>query len=148
MTHIIQVKWAAPEAVLYGQFTFQSDVWSFGVVLYEIVTYGSFPYPGMTRYTVISKIQEGYRMPCPPNCPPPLYDVMRKCWKEEPSERCSIEALNKTLSEYYNQLSSAKDEFEITARDVLPEQKIGESEFGEELWRGQFCNNSVLIKYH
>ena len=142
------VKWAAPEAVLYGQFTFQSDVWSFGVVLYEIVTYGSFPYPGMTRYTVISKIQEGYRMPCPPNCPPPLYDVMRKCWKEEPSERCSIEALNKTLSEYYNQLSSAKDEFEITARDVLPEQKIGESEFGEELWRGQFCNNSVLIKYH
>ena len=142
------VKWAAPEAVLYGQFTFQSDVWSFGITFYEILTYGRFPYPGMTRHEVISKIQEGYRMPSPANCPQSLYDLMRKCWNENPSERCSIEFVNTKLRDCYDQLSNAKDEWEINSKDVTSEQRVGESEFGEELWKGQFHNKPVLIKFH
>ena len=142
------IKWAAIEAALYGRFTFQSDIWSFGIVIYEILTYGRFPYPGMTRYEVISKIQEGYRMPCPTNCPSYLYNLMQSCWKEDPSERCSIEVLSKMLHDYCDQLTSSKDEWEIDFDDVVSEQKIGESIFGEELWVGQFQNNSVLIKLH
>lgn len=141
------VKWAAPEAVLYGQFTFQSDVWSFGVVLYEIITYGRFPYPGMTRYEVITKIQDGYRMKRPTDCPQPLYNIMTMCWKEDPSERCSIEAVHEQLLDYCDQLSTAVDKWEINENDINSEEKIGEGEFGEELWKGHFQHNLVLIKF-
>ena len=142
------VKWAAPEAALYACFTYESDIWSLGVVLYEIVTYGRFPYPGMTRQEVISKIQEGYRMPCPANCPSKLYNLMSSCWKEEPSERCSTEYVNETLYDYFEQLSTVKDEWEVDRDDVIAKQCIGESELGEKLWNGQFHQNSVLIKFY
>ena len=142
------VKWAAPEAALFAHFSFQSDVWSFGIVLYEIVTYGKFPYPGMTRHEVISNIEKGYRMPCPANCPSILYDLMKECWKEHLKERCSAEYVNKILHDYYKELSSVKDEWEVHQDDVVREKKVGESEFGEELWNGQFRHMSVLIKNH
>ena len=142
------VKWAAPEAALFGNFTFQSDVWSLGVVLYEIVTYGRFPYPGMTRYEVTSKIQEGYRMPCPDTCPSNLYEIMRKCWQEQPTARYTPEDLNKALSKYHERLLTAKDEWEVKESDVKPVEKIGESIIGEEFWGGQFSQKSVLVKYH
>ena len=115
------VKWAAPEASLYGIFTYQSDIWSFGIVLYEIVTYGRFPYPGMTRYEVISKIQEGYRMPCPNNCHPTVYEIMRKCWEEQPEGRYTTENLNKGLRNFHQSLFN---EWEVEENDVRAEQMI------------------------
>ena len=142
------VKWAAPEAALYGQFSFQSDVWSFGIVLYEIITYGRFPYPGMKRLEVITKIQDGYRMPCPANCPSILYDIMKSCWKEEPVQRCSPESVNKRLHEYYDTLSNERDKWDIRYSDVLETGMIGESLYGEGLCKGYYGKISVLIKYH
>ena len=59
------IKWTAPEAALYYRFTIKSDVWSFGIVLYEIITYGRFPYPRMTNEQVLKQLQQGYRMPRP-----------------------------------------------------------------------------------
>lgn len=142
------VKWAAPEAALYGEFSHQSDVWSFGIVLYEIITHGRFPYPGMTRHEVISKVDEGYRMPCPKGCPSPLYNIMRKCWEEDPMARYTMEQLSTKLREYHESLSNEKNKWEVEERDVEVESKIGESSCGEELWRGQFREKPVLIKYH
>ena len=142
------VKWAAPEAALYGRFTYQSDVWSFGIVLYEIVTYGRFPYPGMTRYEVISKIQDGYRMPCPSNCHETVYGIMRKCWQEQPEARNTTENLNEVLREFHQSLCNAKNEWEVEESDVKAEEKIGESELGEEIWRGKFRQKPATIKYH
>ena len=142
------IKWAAPEAALYGNFTHQSDIWSFGIVLYEIVTYGRFPYPGMTRHEVISKIEDGYRMPCPNNCNPTLYEIMRKCWQEQPEARYMTEDLNETLQQFYQKLCSTKNEWEVDDRDVKPEQKIGESGLGEEFWKGMFRHKPAAIKYH
>ena len=142
------VKWAAPEAVLFGNFTYQSDIWSFGIALYEIVTYGRFPYPGMTRHEVISKIQEGYRMPPPESCPSTLYEIMEKCWQEQPEDRYTPEQLNNKLLKYHEDSSKELDKDEVSETDVKPMKKIGESAIGEQLWEGQFHQRAVLIKYY
>ena len=54
-------KWTAPEAIMFNRFSTKSDMWSLGILLYEIITYGRFPYPGMTNFDVLQTIQEGYR---------------------------------------------------------------------------------------
>ena len=95
------IKWTAPEAALYNRFTIKSDVWSFGIVLYEIITYGRFPYPGMTNAQVLEALQQGYRMPRPMGCPDKLYDVMLDCWKEEPASRPTFETLQWQLEEFF-----------------------------------------------
>lgn len=60
------IKWTAPEAANYSKFSIKSDVWSFGILLTELVTYGRIPYPGMTNAEVLHQVEHGYRMPCPP----------------------------------------------------------------------------------
>ena len=95
------IKWTSPEAALYNRFTIKSDVWSFGIVLYEIITYSRFPYPGMTNAEVLEKIQTGYRMGCPPNCPQQLHNVMTDCWREEPANRPKFEILQWHLEEVF-----------------------------------------------
>ncbi|CAJ0561148.1 unnamed protein product, partial [Mesorhabditis spiculigera] len=78
------IKWTAPEAANFNKFTTKSDVWSFGILLTEMVTFGRIPYPGMTNAEVLQQVEQGYRMQCPPNCPPPLYDIMLQCWRADP----------------------------------------------------------------
>ncbi|KAI1895110.1 hypothetical protein AGOR_G00102920 [Albula goreensis] len=78
------IKWTAPEAINYGTFSIKSDVWSFGILLTETVTYGRIPYPGMTNPEVIQNLERGYRMPRPDNCPEELYSIMNMCWQEDP----------------------------------------------------------------
>ena len=95
------IKWTAPEAALYNRFTVKSDVWSFGVLIYEVVSYGRFPYPGMTNAEVLEKIQTGYRMGCPPNCPKRLHDFMLDCWREDAMARPTFETLQWQLEEFY-----------------------------------------------
>nr|XP_020464304.1 tyrosine-protein kinase Lck [Monopterus albus] len=94
------IKWTAPEAINYGTFSIKSDVWSFGILLTEIVTYGRIPYPGMSNPEVIQNLEWGYRMPKPENCPDELYDVMKMCWKDEASERPTFEYLRSVLGDF------------------------------------------------
>ncbi|XP_029903455.1 tyrosine-protein kinase Blk [Myripristis murdjan] len=95
------IKWTAPEAINFGTFSIKSDVWSFGVLLTEIVTYGRTPYPGMTNPEVIRSLDRSYRMSCPNNCPEELYDLMMSCWKEKPEERPTFEYLQATLNDFF-----------------------------------------------
>ena len=74
------IKWTAPEAANYSRFSIKSDVWSFGILLTELVTYGRIPYPGMTNAEVLHQVEHGYRMQAPQGCPPALYDIMLECW--------------------------------------------------------------------
>ncbi|XP_062378432.1 tyrosine-protein kinase Lck isoform X2 [Sardina pilchardus] len=94
------IKWTAPEAINYGTFSIKSDVWSFGVLLTEIVTYGRIPYPGMTNPEVIQNLERGYRMPRPENCPDGLYDIMQHCWNEAPEARPTFEYLKGVLEDF------------------------------------------------
>ncbi|GCB77807.1 hypothetical protein scyTo_0016746, partial [Scyliorhinus torazame] len=90
-------KWTAPEAIEFGRFSVKSDVWSFGVLLYEIVTHGKTPYPGMENREVVSMVSKDYRMPCPDGCPEKLYEVMLRCWNSTAQNRPSFKALVQTL---------------------------------------------------
>uniref|UniRef100_A0A673MT08 non-specific protein-tyrosine kinase n=1 Tax=Sinocyclocheilus rhinocerous TaxID=307959 RepID=A0A673MT08_9TELE len=91
------VKWCAPEAISHGRFSNKSDVWSFGVLLYEMFTYGGFPYPGMYTTCVYNIITSGYRMPSPPKCPSHIYDTMLICWRDSSDERPDFNELKMLL---------------------------------------------------
>nr|XP_045250489.1 fibroblast growth factor receptor 4 isoform X1 [Macaca fascicularis] len=97
----LPVKWMAPEALFDRVYTHQSDVWSFGVLLWEIFTLGGSPYPGIPVEELFSLLREGHRMDRPPHCPPELYGLMRECWHAAPSQRPTfkqlVEALDKVL---------------------------------------------------
>ncbi|XP_075936438.1 tyrosine-protein kinase Yes [Anarhichas minor] len=95
------IKWTAPEAALYGRFTIKSDVWSFGILLTELVTKGRVPYPGMVNREVLEQVERGYRMPCPQGCPDSLHEMMKLCWKKDPDERPTFEYLQSFLEDYF-----------------------------------------------
>ncbi|CAG5950500.1 unnamed protein product [Menidia menidia] len=104
------VKWTAPEAIHNNKFTIKSDVWSFGILLYEILTFGQMPYPTMTNFQVVQQLPLGYRMPCPPNCSSVLYGLMTDCWKEDEQDRPTFETLQWKLEDYFEQDVSSYDD--------------------------------------
>ena len=95
------IKWTAPEALLHHHFTIKSDVWSFGILLYELITYGCSPYPGMTNAQVSEALQTGYRMPCPMGCPEQLYEIMRECWRDDAPSRPTFESLHWRMEDLF-----------------------------------------------
>ncbi|XP_033695872.1 tyrosine-protein kinase Fgr isoform X2 [Tursiops truncatus] len=95
------IKWTAPEAALFGRFTIKSDVWSFGILLTELITKGRVPYPGMNKREVLEQVEHGYHMPCPTGCPASLYEVMEQTWRLDPDERPTFEYLQSFLEDYF-----------------------------------------------
>ncbi|CAH3034749.1 unnamed protein product [Porites lobata] len=83
----IPVKWTAPEALNYFQYTTLSDIWSFGVLLWETFSYGNTPYPGLSNRETRDKVENGYRMPAPAETPAPVYQLMKDCWTVDPEKR-------------------------------------------------------------
>uniref|UniRef100_A0A674CEW2 Tyrosine-protein kinase n=1 Tax=Salmo trutta TaxID=8032 RepID=A0A674CEW2_SALTR len=100
------IKWTAPEAINFGSFTIKSDVWSFGILLTEIISYGRTPYPGMTNPEVIRSLESGYRMQRTDTCPQELYDIMLECWKNKPEDRPTFEYLQSVLEDFYTATES------------------------------------------
>ncbi|XP_065677586.1 uncharacterized protein LOC105849839 isoform X2 [Hydra vulgaris] len=83
----LPVKWMSIEAIFDRTFTSSSDVWSFGVVLFEIITLGGTPYPTITNNELLALLKSGYRMDRPGNCSEQMYDIMLQCWNENPLGR-------------------------------------------------------------
>ncbi|XP_077167996.1 ephrin type-A receptor 8 isoform X2 [Paroedura picta] len=83
----IPIRWTAPEAITYRKFSSASDVWSFGVVMWEVLAYGERPYWNMTNRDVIQSVEEGYRLPAPMGCPTALHQLMLDCWQKDRSDR-------------------------------------------------------------
>ncbi|NXU89557.1 FRK kinase, partial [Xiphorhynchus elegans] len=98
----LPVKWTAPEAIRYNRFSIKSDVWSFGILLFEIITYGKTPYAGMPGHQVIQLLDDGYRLPQPETCPVPLYKMMLWCWNAKADERPTFDALSDQLEHYFD----------------------------------------------
>lgn len=96
----VPIKWTALEVIMYSYFTIKSDVWSFGIVMYELVTRGRLPYTGMNNSQVVQSLKNNYRMPCPPSCPEHLYEIMTECWREDAATRPTFEELQSRLEEF------------------------------------------------
>lgn len=103
----IPVKWTAPEAANYRIFSQKSDVWSFGVLLYEVFTYGQCPYEGMSNHETLQQVMQGYRLPRPPTCPLEVYALMLECWKGSPEERPAFAVLQEKLKAISRRLCTA-----------------------------------------
>uniref|UniRef100_A0A7N8XPG4 Tyrosine-protein kinase n=1 Tax=Mastacembelus armatus TaxID=205130 RepID=A0A7N8XPG4_9TELE len=95
------VKWYAPECINYFKFSSKSDVWSFGVLMWEAYSYGQKPYKGMKGNDVLQMIESGKRMDAPLNCPPEMYDLMRTCWEYKADIRPGFAVVEPRLREYY-----------------------------------------------
>ncbi|XP_065568224.1 uncharacterized protein LOC136032049 isoform X2 [Artemia franciscana] len=89
----VPVKWMAPESLADQLYTTKSDVWSFGILLWELCTLGSTPYPGLGPEKLYRLLKSGYRMERPDNCSQELYSIMLHCWKDSPSDRPSFHEL-------------------------------------------------------
>ncbi|XP_048857190.1 ephrin type-A receptor 6-like isoform X1 [Brienomyrus brachyistius] len=83
----IPIRWTSPEAIAYRKFSSASDAWSYGIVMWEVMSYGERPYWEMSNQDVILSIEEGYRLPAPMGCPVALHQLMLHCWNKERSLR-------------------------------------------------------------
>ncbi|XP_074059979.1 tyrosine-protein kinase SYK isoform X4 [Macrotis lagotis] len=95
------VKWYAPECINYYKFSSKSDVWSFGVLMWEAFSYGQKPYKGMKGSEVSAMLEKGERMECPAGCPSEIYDLMKLCWTYEVENRPAFSAVELRLRNYY-----------------------------------------------
>ncbi|KAM4592729.1 tyrosine-protein kinase Fes/Fps [Odontesthes bonariensis] len=101
----IPVKWTAPEALNYGRYTTQSDVWSFGVLLWETFSMGMTPYTSMNNQQTRDEVEKGYRMSAPHGCPVEVSRIMNSCWQYEPKNRPSFKKLRTELSAIYSKIT-------------------------------------------
>uniref|UniRef100_A0A8C3A4R7 receptor protein-tyrosine kinase n=1 Tax=Cyclopterus lumpus TaxID=8103 RepID=A0A8C3A4R7_CYCLU len=83
----IPIRWTAPEAIAYRKFTSASDVWSFGIVMWEVMAFGERPYWDMSNHEVMKAINEAFRLPAPMDCPSTVYQLMLQCWLQDRSKR-------------------------------------------------------------
>lgn len=100
----LPVRWMAPESLKDNLYTSASDVWSYGIVVWEMVTFASYPYQGMSNEEVIRRVVSGHRMDRPDNCPDKLYKIIESCWKKDFERPTFIEIVEVLLPETENKL--------------------------------------------
>ncbi|KAF7281667.1 hypothetical protein GWI33_004443 [Rhynchophorus ferrugineus] len=128
---MLPVKWMPPEAFLEGIFSSKTDVWSFGILLWEIMKMGFMPYTGCTNREVMDLVIQGGRLDRPENCPGPIYGIMTSCWHPQPEDRPSFatimerlgycsqdpDVINAPLPMFYRAVSSERDTTVIRPSD-------------------------------
>ncbi|XP_059144020.1 hepatocyte growth factor receptor-like [Physella acuta] len=100
----LPVKWMAIESLEKGTYSPKSDVWSYGVVLWELMTRGLMPYPEVDNWDIIRYLKAGRRMPHPNYCPDQLYEIMQNCWAENPSDRPTFAELVDDITDMVKQI--------------------------------------------
>eukprot|EP00118_Oscarella_pearsei_P008321 m.42197 g.42197 ORF g.42197 m.42197 type:complete len:1111 (+) comp33335_c0_seq5:116-3448(+) len=121
---LLPVRWMPPEAIIYGKSTVESDVWSFGVVLWEIFSFAMQPYFGLSNEETIDAVRKGRQLSRPDDCPQPMYNLMKGCWNIEPEERPSFKKLHRRLSDWNPAMMSgslAHGSASVTTYDHSPE---------------------------
>jgi len=94
---VLPIKWSSPELIEYGKFSQACDVWSFGVVVWEIFSFGKSPYAAFSNNETIEQIANGFRLPKPELCPDELYEIVQRCWNMDPDHRPSFVSIAKQL---------------------------------------------------
>ncbi|GIY68764.1 NT-3 growth factor receptor [Caerostris darwini] len=97
-SRMMPIRWMAPESITYGKFSLESDVWAYGVVLWEIFTYAKQPYYGHSNDEVVRLILQGILLSPPENCPPHICTIMAGCWKTEPRDRLTFQEVYHMIS--------------------------------------------------
>ncbi|XP_065905859.1 muscle, skeletal receptor tyrosine-protein kinase-like isoform X2 [Dysidea avara] len=96
---VLPIRWMAPESIMYGKFTMATDVWSFGIVMWEVFTYGQQPYVGLTNEEVISSVTKQGTLEPPTGCPPQVTKVMTQCWSQSPGSRPNVSKLHTAIQQ-------------------------------------------------
>ncbi|KAJ8260009.1 hypothetical protein GJAV_G00176050 [Gymnothorax javanicus] len=104
----IPIRWTAPEAIQYRKFTSASDVWSYGIVMWEVMSYGERPYWDMTNQDVINAIEQDYRLPPPMDCPSALHQLMLDCWQKDRNNRPKFSQIVNNLDKMIRNPNSLK----------------------------------------
>ncbi|XP_010868768.1 ephrin type-B receptor 4a isoform X1 [Esox lucius] len=104
----IPIRWTAPEAIAFRKFTSASDAWSYGIVMWEVMSFGERPYWDMSNQDVINAIEQDYRLPPPPDCPTHLHQLMLDCWQKERSARPRFAAIVSALDKLIRNPASLK----------------------------------------
>ncbi|KAK9532904.1 hypothetical protein VZT92_010266 [Zoarces viviparus] len=108
----IPIRWMPPESIFYNRYTTESDVWAYGVVLWEIFANGMQPYYGMGHEEVIYYVRDGHILACPENCPLELYNLMRLCWSTHSSDRPSFSSIHRILERIHQSTLSCSADAE------------------------------------
>lgn len=125
---LLPVRWMPPESILYGKFTTESDVWSYGVVLWEIYSYGLQPYYGFNNQEVINMIRSRQLLPCPDSCPSYCYSLMVECWAELAIRRPNFTELVHRLRMWKNNRSvNGPSMYKTPEHQLQQQQKYGHS---------------------
>uniref|UniRef100_A0A452FIE1 Proto-oncogene tyrosine-protein kinase receptor Ret n=1 Tax=Capra hircus TaxID=9925 RepID=A0A452FIE1_CAPHI len=136
----IPVKWMAIESLFDHIYTTQSDVWSFGVLLWEIVTLGGNPYPGIPPERLFNLLKTGYRMERPDNCSEEMYSLMLQCWKQEPDKRPVFADISKDLDKM---MVKSRDYLDLAA-STPSDSLLYDDGLSEEETPLVDCNNAPL----
>lgn len=113
-SRLLPVRWMSPESVVYGRFTLESDIWSYGVVLWEIYSYGKQPYYGHSNEEVVKLILDGVMLIPPQECPIIVIELMKNCWKTEPRYRITFANICDKLELAYESMEHPRQvEFEF-----------------------------------
>ena len=104
----IPVRWSSLEGILYNSFSTSSDVWSFGVLMWEIWSYAELPYAGMTNAKVKEQVNLGYRLPKPASCPDSIYKIMIDCWNKNVKRRVTMLAVNEALVMAWHEITGGE----------------------------------------
>ncbi|XP_076455377.1 uncharacterized protein LOC143289977 [Babylonia areolata] len=117
------IKWTAPEGLAFNRFSTRSDVWAFGVLLWELATYGMSPYPGVDLTEVYHLLERGYRMERPQGTPADVYILMLKCWKWDPKDRPTFKEIHYLLENMFEKSSISEEvekELEKNDKKLVP----------------------------
>ncbi|CAH2248497.1 ephrin type-B receptor 3 isoform X2 [Pelobates cultripes] len=104
----IPIRWTAPEAIAYRKFTSASDVWSYGIVMWEVMSYGERPYWDMSNQDVINAVEQDYRLPPPMDCPAALHQLMLDCWLRDRNLRPKFSQIVSSLDKLIRNAASLK----------------------------------------
>ncbi|BFG06743.1 ephrin type-B receptor 1-B [Drosophila madeirensis] len=145
----IPVRWTAPEAIAFRKFTSASDVWSYGVVLWEVMSYGERPYWNWSNQDVIKSIEKGYRLPAPMDCPEALYQLMLDCWQKQRTHRPTFASIVSTLDNLARQpqsLLTTRNSPETDGAHILDTQRgqnmfISTDSWLENIKMSRYCQH-------